>query len=156
MKDTYKLIVDKWIQKITKIQSSGHPICPYARTARYQVFPYEDQLSMQVKALNFDSKNYDLYICFPTDQWMTVEKAEYIEANLNRMSEDTIILMDHWKNPGFIDGVNTSNEQYVLFLIQDIKGLLKARDHLKSTSYYDNWTEEYYKKITETGTTITN
>ena len=110
---------------------------------------------MQVKALNFDSKNYDLYICFPTDQWMTVEKAEYIEANLNRMSEDTIILMDHWKNPGFIDGVNTSNEQYVLFLIQDIKGLLKARDHLKSSSYYDNWTEEYYKKITETGTTIT-
>ena len=86
---------------------------------------------------------------------MTVEKAEYIEANLNRMSKDTIILMDHWKNPGFIDGVNTSNEQYVLFLIQDIKGLLKARDHLKSTSYYDNWTEEYYKKITETGTTIT-
>ena len=40
VKDTYKLVVDKWIQKITKIQASGHPICPYARTARYQVFPY--------------------------------------------------------------------------------------------------------------------
>ena len=42
---------------------------------------------MQVKANNFDSKNFDLYICFPTDQLMTVEKAEYIEANLNKISK---------------------------------------------------------------------
>ena len=48
------------------------------------------------------------------------------------------------------NGVNTGNERYVLFLIQDAKGLIKAREHLKTTSYYDNWSEEYYKKITLT------
>lgn len=152
MKGIYKSVVDNWIAKITKIQrDSGHPICPYAKKARYAVFEHEDYLSMQVKALNFDSKNFDLYICFPTDQWMTLEKAEYLEADLNRMSDDTVVLLDHWKNPGFIGGVNTGNERHVVFLIQDKNGLIKARNHLHTTTYYDNWSEEYYNKITQTG-----
>lgn len=151
MKDTYKTLVDKWIEKISRVQSYGHPICPYAKKARYHIFEHEDYLSMQVKALNFDSKNYDLYVCFPTDQWMTLEKAKYLEDSLNKMSDDTVVLLDHWKNPGFIAGLNTSNEKYIVFLIQDKAGLLKARDYLHTTTYYDNWPEDYYNKITQTG-----
>jgi len=146
-----KTVVDDWIAKISKIQPSGKPICPYAAKARYLIYPYEDRLSMQVKASNFDSKNYDLYLCFPTNQFMTFEEATRLEDDLNRMSKDTVVLLDHWKNPGFIGGVNTSNEKYVVFLIQDKKGLLKARKHLMTTDYYNNWSEEYYKKITQTG-----
>jgi hypothetical protein len=155
VKDTFETVVDKWISKITKIQSSNnYPICPYAKTARYHVYTHEDYMSMQLKAAFFDHKNYDLYICFPTNQFMKLDEAQRMEDDLNRASKDTIVMLDHWKNPGFIDGVNTSNDQYVLFLIQDTKGLIRAREHLKTTTYYDNWTEEYYKKITETGTTI--
>ena len=80
MKNIYEQVVEKWVSKVTTIQKSGHPICPYAKIARYCVFEYEDYLSMSVKANNFDSKNFDLYICFPTDQLMTVEKAEYIDV----------------------------------------------------------------------------
>lgn len=153
MKDIYKTIVDKWVKKISKPQPYGYPICPYAANARYHIFEHEDYLSLQLKAEYFDSENYDLYICFPTNQYMDLSEAQRWEDNLNKLSKNTIIMLDHWKHPGFINGVNTGNEHRILFLIQDAKGLLKAREHLKTTSYYSNWSEDYYKKIIQTGST---
>ena len=81
---------------------------------------------------------------------MNLEDAKYLEANCNRLGKDTITLLDHPADPGYIDGINTSNGKYVIFLIQSKKGLLDARNLLRKSSYYNNWSDDYYEKIVGT------
>tara|TARA_B100002019_G_scaffold201020_1_gene174195 strand:+ start:1306 stop:1767 length:462 start_codon:yes stop_codon:yes gene_type:complete len=138
--------IKDWIDRIGIVQKNKHPICPYARIAKYWIYKYEDRLSMELKACHFDN-NFDLYVCLPTNQYMTVDEAKYIESNNNRVAKDTITLLDHPKDPGYIDGVYTGNGKYVVFLIQKKNDLLKAREQLHKSSYYDSWSNEYYKKI---------
>ena len=42
--------------------------------------------------------------------------------------------------------------KYVIFFIQSKKGLLDARSLLRKSSYYNNWSDDYYKKIVGTNT----
>ena len=51
VKNIYEQVVEKWVQKVTTIQKSGHPICPYAKSQDIRFFEYEDQLSMQSKQI---------------------------------------------------------------------------------------------------------
>ena len=78
---------------------------------------------------------------------MSVEDALSIEQSCNFIAKNTITLLDHPDDPGFIDAEYTRNGKHILFLIQSKKDLQKARKHLKSTTYYDRWTNEYYKEV---------
>lgn len=146
MKNIYNEHVYEWIKRISIQDDNKHPICPFAKNAKYGISPYDDKQSLLYKAGFFDH-SFDLYLCFPTDQFMSVEKAKQIEYECNLIAKDTITLLDHPKDPGYIDGVCTSNGNYVIFLIQSKKGLLDARKLLRKTSYYDNWDSSYYEKI---------
>ncbi len=137
--------VKKWIKRITT-PKDGYQICPFARSAKYKIYEHEDKLSIQQKAV-FWTNEYDLILCRPTDIFMTVEHALYIENSCNRLSKDTITLLDHPKDPGYIDGEYTGNGKHILFLIQSKKDLQAARKHLRNTTYYDRWTKEYYKEV---------
>lgn len=137
--------IEKWINRITT-PIDGYQICPYAKKAKYLIFEHEDMLSMQMKAA-FYNYTEDLIICIPTDKYMTVDRAKYIEYNINKTASNTVVLLDHPEDPGYIDGVCTGNGKHIVFLIQPKKELLEAREHLKTTSYYDKWTEEYKNKI---------
>ena len=151
MKDisNHKNDIEQWIERLTTTQKSGHPICPFAKKAKYWIYPYEDRLSLHLRAGFYDHR-FDLFICLPTDQYMTVEQAKYLESNCNRHAKDTITLLDHPDDPGYIDDICTSNGKYVIFLIQSKKGLLDARSLLRKSSYYNNWSDDYYKKIVGT------
>ena len=139
--------ISDWIERISKVQKYGHPICPYAKKAKYLICENEDYKSIELKAC-FWTTDYDILVCIPTDKYMSVERAKQIEWNCNRLAKDTITLLDHPKDPGYIDGVFTGNGKHIVFLIQPKKDILIARKHLRSTSYYNNWSDEYYKKIT--------
>lgn len=145
----HKKDIEQWVERIATTQKSGHPICPFAKKAKYWIYSYEDRASLQLKASFYDH-SFDLYLCLPTDQYMTVEQAKYLESNCNRYSKDTITLLDHPDDPGYIDNICTSNGKYVIFLIQSKKGLLDARSLLRKSSYYDNWSDDYYEKIVGT------
>ena len=144
MSDIYKDI-KKWIKRITT-PIDGYQICPYARKAKYKIYTSEDRMSI-IQHAAFWTDDYDLIICRPTNWWMTVQDALAIEHNCNRIAKNTITLLDHPDDPGYIDGVYTGNGKHILFLIQSKKDLKKAREHLKSTTYYDRWTNEYYKEV---------
>ena len=103
-------------------------------------------LSMQMKA-SFYNYNTDLILCIPTDRFMSVDTAGYIERNCNKTADNTITLLDHPDDPGYVGDTCTSNGKHIIFLIQPKKELLKARENLKRTNYYDKWSEEYYNKI---------
>lgn len=149
MKNIYKDI-EAWINKISKVQKSGQSICPYASKAKFKIFTEQTIFSLSKLVKNFDTE-YDLYICIYHDSNIPYHGAEYWETWLNHISNNTITLLDHHKNPGYIDGVNTGNEKYVIYLIQNKESLLEARKHLHTTNYYNNWSKEYYEKITEIG-----
>ena len=144
MDDIYSDI-KKWIERITT-PKDGYQICPYARQAKYKIYTSEDRMTILQHA-SFWTNEYDLILCKPTNWWMTVQDAKAIEHSCNRIAKDTITLLDHPDDPGYIDGEYTGNGKYVLFLIQSKKDLLAARKHLRSTSYYDRWTNEYYRKV---------
>ena len=138
--------IKKWVDRISNFKNN-YQICPYASKAKYLIFTNEDMLSMQIKA-SFYNYDADLILCIPTDKFMTVEKARYIEKNNNRIAKDTITLLDHPEDPGYIGNIYTGNGKHIVFLIQPKKELLQAREYLKNyTSYYNKWSEEYYKKI---------
>tara|TARA_B100000424_G_C22699580_1_gene381632 strand:- start:16 stop:465 length:450 start_codon:yes stop_codon:yes gene_type:complete len=137
--------IKKWVMRITT-PKDGYQICPYARKAKYKIFEHEDKLSIQQKAV-FWTNEYDLILCRPTDTLMTVDHAKYIEESCNRLADYTITLLDHPDDPGYIDGEYTGNGKHILFLIQSKKDLQDARKHLRSTTYYDRWTNEYYKEV---------
>jgi len=137
--------IDDWIDRLST-PNNGYQLCPFAKKAKYLLFTNEDMLSMQMKA-SFYNYDADLILCIPTDRFMTVDTAKYIERNCNKTADNTITLLDHPDDPGYIEDICTSNGKHIIFLIQPKKELLKARENLKSTNYYDKWSEEYYNKI---------
>ena len=144
MSNIYK-DVKKWIKRITT-PKDGYQICPYARSAKYAIYTSLDRATILELAIYWRDK-YDLIICQPSNTSMTVEDALSIEETCNYLAKDTITLLDHPDDPGYIDGVYTGNGKHILFLIQSKKDLQKARLHLKTTSYYDRWTDEYYEEV---------
>ena len=46
MKDisNHKNDIEQWIERLTTPQKSGHPICPFAKKAKYWIYPYEDSV----------------------------------------------------------------------------------------------------------------
>ena len=144
MSDIYK-DVKKWIKRITT-PKDGYQICPYARKAKYKIYTSEDRMSI-IQHATFWTDEYDLIICRPTNWWMTVQDALAIESSCNRIANNTITLLDHPQDPGYIDGEYTGNGKHILFLIQSKKDLQEARKHLKSTTYYDRWTNDYYREV---------
>lgn len=145
MEDIYSDI-SQWIKKIST-RKKGYQICPYAKKAKYKIFINQDKLSIQQHAMNWSEK-YDLVICKPIDLRMSLFEAKIIVDLCNTKFKNTITLLDHPVDPGFINGTYTGNGKHILFLIQSKIDLLKARKHLKTTSYYNNWTDSYYKLIT--------
>ena len=144
MSDIYDDVKD-WIKKISN-RKKGYQICPFARKAKYKIYTHLDRATIIEYSVNWKAE-YDLILCKPKDTSMSVEDALSIEQSCNFIAKNTITLLDHPDDPGFIDGEYTGNGKHILFLIQSKKDLQKARKHLKSTTYYDRWTNEYYKEV---------
>lgn len=137
--------VEEWIERITT-PHNGYQICPYARKAKYRIFTNQDRLTIQRHAIKWTG-NYDLVICKTMDLRMPLYDAKAIVELCNSTAKDTITLLDHPIDPGFINKKYTGNGKHILFLIQSKKDLQEARAHLKTTSYYDLWTKQYYEEI---------
>jgi len=54
---------------------------------------------------------------------------------------------DHPDHYNEIGGVRTNNEDYAMILIQDRDDLRKHSEILKKTTYYNFWSDDYYKEI---------
>ena len=142
MSNIYKHHVKAWIDKIT-VPVEGYKICPFANSARY-VIEKGNKLEFY-KAIQQDISNLDLVV-FIYEGILTVQEAKELEEETNGISEH-IVMLDHPQDPGFIGDLNTGNGRYVIYLIQNKNSLLAARKTLLKTSYYDNWSTEYYERV---------
>ena len=76
---------------------------PYAKV-KYKIYASEDRMTILQHA-SFWTNEYDLILCKPTNWWMTVQDAKAIEHSCSRIAKDSVTLLDHPDDPGYIDGV---------------------------------------------------
>jgi hypothetical protein len=138
----YNEYINTWIDKITT-PVEGYKICPFASSARYVI--EKGTKSDLYKAIQADISKLDLAV-FIYEDYITVQEAKELEEETNNISEH-IVMLDHPQDPGFIGDLNTGNGRYVIYLIQNKNSLLAARKTLLKTSYYDNWSTEYYERV---------
>lgn len=142
MNSIYNEYINTWIDKITT-PVEGYKICPFASSARYVI--EKGTKSDLYKAIQADISKLDLAV-FIYEDYITVQEAKELEEETNNISEH-IVMLDHPQDPGFIGDLNTGNGRYVIYLIQNKNSLLAARKTLLKTSYYDNWSTEYYERV---------
>ena len=134
--------VKAWIEKISA-PVEGYKICPFARQARYDI--EFGSKSYFYKAIHRNLDKLDLLV-FIYENSIPINEAVKIEKHANSIT-DNIVMLDHPEDPGFIEGINTGNGKYIIYLIQNKNSLLAARKILLKTDYYDKWSAEYYERI---------
>ena len=142
MNSTYNKHINTWIDKITT-PVEGYKICPFDSSGRYVI--EKGTKSDLYKPIQADISKLDLVV-FIYEEVITVQEAKELEEETNSISEH-IVMLDHPQDPGFISDLNTGNGKYIIYLIQNKNSLLAARKTLLKTSYYDNWSTEYYERV---------
>lgn len=150
-----KVITD-WVKKVSERRDKlgGFQICPFAKKAfeDKKVFIYEINEEPETYILSYIKTfnsiyDFELIIFVNTINKFTNDELLDLISKLQAKRDDLIFLKDHPADPGFINGVNTGNGHYPIILAQPKDKLLSARESLKKTKYYDNWSEEYKNEI---------
>jgi hypothetical protein len=141
-----RLMIDlhNWIIKITtkKKELDGYSVCPFAKSAKYKV--------LEVKLNEITPDLFDTavnVIIFSITDKVSIAKLKNKCKWLNKKYRRYIFLPDHKHSNTFIKDVQTSNGKHNLILCQVKKELNTARQILRKTNYYKNWSKKYLKEI---------
>lgn len=143
----------KWIDKVSEYRNElgGFSICPFAKKAseEHSIFwsYIEDHPEPFMLRYLQILPVFDLVVFIDKTKTLTNDELLCIMDNLQKVMPELIFLKDHPDYPGYINGVNTSNGVYPIILVQPRDKLMQARERLKKTKYYDNWSEEYKNEI---------
>jgi len=137
--------VDEWVRRLTEPQRKmgGFSICPFAATAKYTVI--ESEIS---DVTPIDGVDVAIFVIANN---VTFEELVDWRNALNRRYKDYIFLEDHKDDPTFINGIQTNFNEGNLMLCQERKGLLRARNTLSKTEYYEYWSTEMHRRIVKDG-----
>ena len=131
--------IEAWIDRLDK-----HNICPYAAKSRRRII--KGNYNNLVKTIQNWDDSFEIIIFVFNDD-ISVECAEEYSDTTNKINKDVLVLLDHYKIRGFIENNSTCNDaELIVFLLQNKKKLMAARKYLHTTTYYDNWSAEYYKE----------
>ena len=146
-----------WIQRISerKDELGGFNVCPYAKKALEDKKVFWSYIGQECGAYILRyiemTPDFEVIVFYNLKENLTDENLKDIISKLQSKRNDMIFLKDHLDNPGFINGVNTSNGKYPTILVQPRAKLEEARDKLMKTNYYDYWSEDYKKEILNYG-----
>jgi hypothetical protein len=146
-----------WIQRISekKDELGGFSICPFAKRALEEKKVFWSYIGQECVAyiLRYieSTTDFEVIIFYNLKKNLTDNDLKVIISKLQVKMPDLVFLKDHPDNPGFINGVNTSNNEYPTILVQPRNKLEEARNKLLKTKYYDYWSEEYKKEIFDYG-----
>ena len=142
-----------WIQRISenKDELGGFSICPFAKKALEEKKVFWSYIGQECVAYILRyieaTPDFEVIIFYNLKKNLTDNDLKVIISKLQEKMPDMVFLKDHPDNPGFINGVNTSNNEYPTILVQPRNKLEEARNKLLKTKYYDYWSEEYKKEI---------
>jgi hypothetical protein len=146
-----------WIQKISekKDELGGFNICPFAKKALDDKKVFWSYIGQECEAYILRyieaTPDFEVIVFYNLKKNLKDDDLKSIIAELQSKRNDMIFLKDHPDNPGNINGINTSNNEYPTILVQPRVKLEEARDKLMKTNYYDYWSEEYKKEILNYG-----
>lgn len=145
--------VKNWIINFVEVKTpvfGNLPVCPFARKERIQNkinyiltdLSNPDNVVEQINNNNFQDKSTLLLI--DTHNKLTVEEKEKFEDFINNKCTNTwCVYVLANENLNF-NGFYTRTNKYPLIIVTTKKEVEKAELSLKSTKYFDNWTE-YHK-----------
>jgi hypothetical protein len=142
-----------WIQRISEARAElgGFDICPFARKALKEKKVFWSYIGAEpvTYILRYieATPDFEVIVFYNLKKNLSDDDLVVIISKLQEKMPELIFLKDHPDNPGFINGVNTSNKEYPTILAQPRKKLEEARSKLLKTKYYDHWSEEYKKEI---------
>ena len=132
--------IKNWIEEVSVVRPElgGFSICPFAKKANYKI------IQVDIDAL-YPVEGFDvvIYILEESD----LETIQWWVEFYNKKYPDWMFFEDCASYDTYINGVKTNNGKYNLILGQPKEELLKFREALKKTSYYSNWSKEYYQEI---------
>ena len=144
----------KWIQRISekKDELGGFSVCPFAKKALEEKKVFwsyigQEPVAYILRYIEATIEDFEVIIFYNLSKNLTDEDLLSIISKLQDKMPDMVFLKDHPDNPGFINGVNTSNGEYPAILAQPRNKLEEARSKLLKMKYYDSWSEEYKKEI---------
>jgi hypothetical protein len=152
-----KNIID-WVKRLSQKRDElgGFAICPFAKKALndkkiYWSFIGYEPVAYISRYMEMMNEDYEVVIFFNLKKNLINEDCLGIISTLNKKFPNIVFLKDHPSEPGFINGVNTCNEEYPIILAQPKNKLQAARKILEKKKYYDYWSEEYKKEILSYG-----
>lgn len=125
----------------------GHAICPYAKK-------YLNLVEIKHTHLIFDEA-LSILSNYPKDKKVVIVCSDDLSTSFNDLdkfcqlhqTKELWLAADHPHRYSEINGVRTNNEHYAMILIQERKHLTDLSNKLKNTTYYDYWSEEYFREI---------
>jgi hypothetical protein len=136
------MAIKDWVERISKPTDllGGFSVCPFAKGAEYSVLK-TDGSDISPPPWDFELILYQL-----PDNY-TIEEVNSIANEYNKIYPDLVFLPDPRDRYTEINGVQTNNGEYNLILCQWRDNLMKARDKLQKTTYYNHWASDYLEEI---------
>lgn len=145
---TFDDFINKFLQwteqTIEKPRSDldNQPICPFARKARLQKkIQFIDARDSLEQIKTFDKEKFEIGIVWLGDQDNMEPVEKFCKDHMN--TNPDLLLFTSTRGSGHF----AKNFTDCVF-VQLRKDILSKREFLKTTDYYDNWPDEYYKLIT--------
>lgn len=150
--------IEKWILDFLSVP---HPVfgnlppCPYAKRAWLdgkvevrEVTGGHVYVDLQVAVMgllhNFP-KDKDLVMFLLDPNSIPCEKLTNIA--ITNSNKEFALLDDHPEQVEKVEDVVLNNGKYAILFVQRRNELLKAREDLKNTGYYDNFNEDYREDV---------
>lgn len=145
--------IGKWILDVLSKENpifGGLPPCPYAKKAwlegRVAVHIVKDTTDYSLTKENLDAGN-DVIVYIFNPATITPKELTNLTLELNKTYPELLFLEDHLDEVEKVQDFVCNQGKYACIFAAKRDGVLQAREHLKTTNYYDNWDKEYKQEV---------
>ena len=151
--DVVKKDLADWIVDTLSIEHqafSGMPPCPFAKKAllagHIAVRLADDETDFEeAEELIANGKDVVAYIYDATI--ILPEELTGLALAYNKKYPDLVFLEDHPDEVEKVQDFICNQGKYACIFVAPRAGVLKAREYLKGTDYYNNWDEDYKQTV---------
>lgn len=142
--------IETWVAEVLSVkyaEFNSLPACAFAQQALNQ-----GQVDLRFPPVHMpdvtDSlAQHEVVIYVFDPQLITATQLSDLAHSINQQHADVVALEDHPADTERVGTVTLNQGDFALLLIQDRQRLQKARQHLHSVGYYDQWPQEYYEDV---------
>ena len=137
--------IQEWIKKVSVTHSElgDISICSFAASANTKIVECNVEDIIPVEG-------YDV-VFYVVEDYLDLQSVQFLVDFYNKLHTEYIFLEDCATYDSYIQGIQTNNGKYNLILMQQREKLLRHREILRQSGYYDNWTYEMMQEVMSQG-----